>query len=324
MSSPTPKRRSRARAKGKAREPPTSELSQEGESQEGERGAGGSGETSGAGSDAVLRALARIENRLDDVERRQAPAGEASREARPAPATTGLGRLRESLGQPGGAAVRGGGADADAAADGGESDSSGDGRRQRRRRREVLAFKRRLNYMTQTPMRAVTHQLGGYQSPADWPSVGTACEERIAPYWLPMAARGGRRLVEYSLDYRRSKAAMGCKALETHTLLCAALDEFILYDGLDVVNSAGVELMVRRIHGLERAFADVEEERDWKGDPKKLKVAWTEVDNYCVLRAGAGTVAPRAEEAVRKEQERRANRLKWQTKAERAGGPAVA
>ena len=139
--------------------------------------------------------------------------------------------------------------------------------------------------------------------------------------WLPHAARGGKRLRDYSLGLRASKHAMGCKALEVHTFLCAVMDELILYDDVDVINSVGVEMMARRCYGLEQAFLDVDDEKDWRGDRKSLKVKWGLVDEYDVLRAGAGAVAPRAEERVRKEQERRANKAKWELKSAAHSAP---
>lgn len=92
---------------------------------------------------------------------------------------------------------------------------------------------------------------------------------------------------------------------------------------MDVMNSAGVEMLARRAYGLEQAFLDVEKEKHWKGDKKNLKVHWNRVDDYCVLRAGAGAVAPHAEERVRKEQERRAMKEKWAQKAAQWATPGA-
>ena len=130
--------------------------------------------------------------------------------------------------------------------------------------------------------------------------------------------------MDYSLALRASKHAMSSKALKVDTFLCAVLDEMLLYDDFDVINSAGCEMIARRCYGLEQAFLDVDEEKEWKGDRKQLKVKWAAVDDYDVLWAGAGAVAPRAEERVRKEQERRANKDKWAQKAAQyasASGP---
>ena len=58
-----------------------------------------------------------------------------------------------------------------------------------------------------------------------------------------------------------------------------AVDDSILVDERDVINSVAFEKLVRKAYGLERAFEDVHREVDWKRpDGKKnwvSKVKWT-------------------------------------------------
>lgn len=201
-----------------------------------------------------------------------------------------------------------------------ESDESeSETTRSRTKRREVKALQKRIRYLTQSPLDRLVVGMDRLTAPADWPFDGTPCEERVAPFWLPHAAKGGTRLKAYSIELRTRKRAMACKALEVHTFICGVLDELILYDNMDVINSAGVEMLVRRCYALEKAFELVDEEKDWKGDPKKLKVNWGALEEYDVLCAGAGAIAPRADEMVRKANERKATTAKWAAKRAQHG-----
>ena len=140
---------------------------------------------------------------------------------------------------------------------------------------------------------------------SDWPYKGTPTSKRVAQRWLVEASRSGR-LRDYSEAWRRSIGAFRHKQLAVHTTLCEALDQLVLYDGLDVVNSAGAEVLVRHCLALELAFEEVETEADWKQKETSL-VRWEELEDWDVVRAHsrAAAVSGEAAEEVRKNRERR-------------------
>ena len=173
------------------------------------------------------------------------------------------------------------------------SSASGSSRRvhgsrgERQRYREVQEVRRRTEYLTRTPLSVICQQMESYRSMRARPFANTAAAERVAPTWLPMAGAGGHRLRDYSTGVRAAKQASSCKAFEVHTLICAALDDMLLYDKIDVVNSAGCEALIRYCHGLEEAFADVTHERQWKkkqGHEKELTVKWAALTRFNVLQ----------------------------------------
>ena len=189
--------------------------------------------------------------------------------------------------------------------------SAGERRRARRERKAAKRTQNRMKARRRTPGPIVDAQMNGYRVYRDWPYEGTPVSERVAPDWLADATEGGVRLRRYSEEWRKSVGAFRCKQLAVHTTLCEALDQLICYDGLDAVNSAGVECLVRHILGLELAFDECTCEEDWR-DGKRSVVQWQELEDYDVTRACGGrrSVAPRAQEQVRSNRERRARQKK--------------
>ena len=99
-----------------------------------------------------------------------------------------------------------------------------------------------------------------------------------------------------------------------------AVDDSILLDERDVINSVAFEKLVRRAYGLERAFEDCAREIDWKRpDGKKgwtSRVKWDLCDRYCVrnLSTKPSRVAEVDEEA-KQAMERDAAFHKWYVKS---------
>ena len=105
-------------------------------------------------------------------------------------------------------------------------------------------------------------------------------------------------------------------------LLAMVLDGMVRSEG-DIVHSAAMEILTRRIHGLQRAFRDVRKMSDWKqpggqhGQNWRSKVQWHLCDQYDfrALDEEDMAVGPVVEE-VRKRLETKGLCNKYLSKAE--------
>ena len=199
------------------------------------------------------------------------------------------------------------------------SDASEDRQASTRERREVRDARQvtsRAAQLARLPGPLVAAMQ--YKVKRDWPYRGTPCSERTAPNWLTQMTANGR-LRQASILWRQAIGATQHKQLAVHTTICEALDQMIIYDGIDVVNSAGCEALIRHALGLELAFEEVQCEADWR---EPGVVDWNELDAYDVVRAVSrgANVAPRAQEEVRRTRERRAktDRARAQEEVRRA------
>jgi hypothetical protein len=91
------------------------------------------------------------------------------------------------------------------------------------------------------------------------------------------------------------------------------IDQMLLYDGIDIVNSSAAEMICRRCYALERVFDDVHCEADWKTDKKEHnKTKLTMMDEYDVTAVmSRGEPSPDADATVRKRMEMRAQFNKY-------------
>jgi hypothetical protein len=197
----------------------------------------------------------------------------------------------------------GGGTDGESDAESDESSSApATDSRVRREERDAKCRQTRARQLARRPGPMIAAMR--YRAQDNWPYARTACSARVAPDWLvDMSADG--RLRKASEDWRRAIGATRHKQLAVHSTLCEAIDQMVVHDGWDVVNSAGVEVLVRHCVGLELAFEEVQCEDDWK-DPKTSLVRWEELNDFDVVRAcRPSRVAPQALEEVRQTRERR-------------------
>ena len=101
-----------------------------------------------------------------------------------------------------------------------------------------------------------------------------------------------------------------------------AVDNSILQDDRDVINSVAFEKLVRRAYGLERAFEDIEKEADWKRQDKKnwvSKVKWDLYDRYDMRNQNMRSARVAAvDEEAKQAMERDAAFHKWYAKSSEA------
>ena len=120
----------------------------------------------------------------------------------------------------------------------------------------------------------------------------------------------------------------GCHAAQEMLLLAMVLDRMIKTPG-DIINSEATEILCRRLHGLELAFAHVRRMADWKqprgqsGAKWKSKVRWELCDQYDIRALDEDELyIPGADEEVRNRLEKMALFKKYLDKAGEASGGA--
>ena len=111
------------------------------------------------------------------------------------------------------------------------------------------------------------------------------------------------------------------KYVPAHELLniMEAVDDAIITDNKDVINSVAFEKLTRRAYGLEKAYEDCWQLGDWKRpDGKKQwksKVQWDLCEWYDVRnQSSQATRTPEADEEARGEMERDAAFMKSYSK----------
>jgi glutathionylspermidine synthase len=99
-----------------------------------------------------------------------------------------------------------------------------------------------------------------------------------------------------------------------------AVDDSVMIDEKDVINSVAFEKLVRRAYGLEKAYEDCYKIEDWKRpDGKKSwvsKVKWDLCDRYDLRgKSSQTTKVLEADEEARQAMERDAAFMKYYTKS---------
>jgi hypothetical protein len=141
----------------------------------------------------------------------------------------------------------------------------------------------------------------------DWPF---DCE-RVAPYYLPTIFRGRLGAERYARDYISSKGLSEQKVFDQFIVCGKALDMLMMYDQVNVMNSAAAEVLARRMYGLERASDKVTKAADVQ---RKLDLKM--VDKYCLTKRERAGRADPAERELKKELEQDALMRKWLMKGD--------
>ena len=189
---------------------------------------------------------------------------------------------------------------------------------------EVVA---RLERATTPPHQAFLRQLRRYRDIpiSSWP-MPPGYQKRLAPTYLADVYRTGTAAA-YARTWIRDHSLQNNVPAQEMLSIMEAVDDSILVDERDVINSVAFEKLVRRAYGLERAFEDVSREVDWKRpDGKKnwvSKVKWDLCDRYDVRTlANRPSRVAEVDEEARQSTERDAAFHKWYTKSSEAARKA--
>ena len=89
----------------------------------------------------------------------------------------------------------------------------------------------------------------------DWPFSGASGKHRVAPWYFAQVYQGSRGGVEYARKWIRDHGLHKHHKAEQMVVLLMSVDEALLYDGVDILNSAAFEVIARRCYALEKVFA---------------------------------------------------------------------
>ena len=178
----------------------------------------------------------------------------------------------------------------------------------------------RLQHLTQNPLEVLLPLAEGFREMPAWPFAGTVAEDRVAPTYLAVVYRSGRRGVEYAESWLSAKGLTKNHMAQNMKHNLHAIDEMLMYDGFDVINSAGVEILARRCYALELVFEDCKFEHDWKvKDPKNSKAKLQVFEKYDATAMMKNSVrVPEADATVKKQPELEAQYAKYLAKAPKA------
>ena len=151
----------------------------------------------------------------------------------------------------------------------------------------------------------------------------TGYRERLAAPYLAQVYRSGTAL-NYAKEWIRSHKLQKNAPAQEMLSIMEAVDDSILQDDRDVINSVAFEKLIRRAYGLERAFEDCWLEEDYRrpGGKKQWnsKVKWGLCDRYDLRGfSSRGTRISEADEEAKKAMERDAVFYKYYSKQAEAG-----
>ena len=178
----------------------------------------------------------------------------------------------------------------------------------------------RLQHLTQNPLEMLLPLAEGFREMPAWPFAGTVAEDRVAPTYLAVVYRSERRGVEYAESWLSAKGLTKNHMAQNMKHNLHAIDEMLMYDGFDVISSAGVEILARRCYALELVFEDCRFEHDWKvKDPKNSKAKLQVFEKYDATAMMKNSVrVPEADATVKKQLELEAQYAKYLAKAPKA------
>ena len=134
---------------------------------------------------------------------------------------------------------------------------------------------------------AFLRQLRRFRQVDPWP-MPAGFKKRLAAPYLAQVYKGGTSGVEYARRWISAHKLEKCSPAQEMYSIMEAIDDSLVTDDRDVINSVAFEKLTRRAYGLERAYENCWSEEDWrrpesaKGKTWKSKVQWDLCDQYDV------------------------------------------
>ena len=173
---------------------------------------------------------------------------------------------------------------------------------------------KRLKRLNANPSDILNKQLDSLTEYDDWP-LPEKCSERLSPEYLGEVYSGGRKGIDYGRTYLQAHALEGSHIGNDFLRLLIALDNFILYDGVNVVNSSGVEILVRYLYGIEKTMSNVTKKDHHSGSENQRRTQWELFRRYDTVDFyGKGVEAKAADRAVQEDMAQDATFLKYYSK----------
>ncbi len=190
-----------------------------------------------------------------------------------------------------------------------ESDDDDAKKKLRKAQAEVAQLKNRLRACAANPLTTFLACLDRYEIRQDWPHTAANKDQRTAAQYLAQVFNTGHRAVVYSRAWRQQHGLSDCRAAEAHELAAAVIDDLMLCDGVNVVNSVAAEVLARRMYSLERVFEKCSSKGEWKS-----KARWKLFPTIDLV-ADAGTRVSAADLGSKKILEAESLQAKWLAKA---------
>ena len=145
---------------------------------------------------------------------------------------------------------------------------------------DALALQyRRLEFLSRSPLQAILRCTRELQDFDDWPFAGTAGEVRVAPQYFAQVYQQDQHGVRYAKEWIAAHKLEDCELAHELVGNLMSVDHALLYDGLNILNTASFEVLAGRCYGLERAFEPCTEAGDWC-DETKGRVRLHLLDRY--------------------------------------------
>lgn len=103
------------------------------------------------------------------------------------------------------------------------------------------------------PHEAFLIQLRRYQEVTPWP-MPLGHRKRLSAPYLARVYKMGNTVVEYARTFIRTHALDKCVPVQELLTIMEAVDDAIITDDKDVINSVAFEKLTRRAYGLEKAY----------------------------------------------------------------------
>ena len=119
-------------------------------------------------------------------------------------------------------------------------------------------------------------------------AVGGGAKTRVAPHMLGLLYKNNRSAQHEMEDFLASRSLARCNAAQELVLLALIIDRMVREPGVEIVNMPAVEVILRKMYGLIKAFENVKQESDWKrpsgqqGQKWKSRVRWDLLQEFDV------------------------------------------
>ena len=113
----------------------------------------------------------------------------------------------------------------------------------------------RIKLATVNPSTVFLKLLDGLRYIKNWP-FHKDVEERVSADYIGSCVSNGQTLFHHAQVWNRAHGFEDSKVGEYYERIMLAVDKLMNFDGVDVVNSAGVEVLMKYAYGFERASAN--------------------------------------------------------------------
>jgi len=142
----------------------------------------------------------------------------------------------------------------------------------------------RLKRETRDPRSQVLLALSAYREKVPWVMPGKI-KTRFAGLVLPKLYKGGKTGFDNVCLWADKKGIRSHPAVKNMLIMVKAVDSSVMSlsadQGAELINSATLEILLRRIWGTMKAFAAVSKEDDWKQPKNSQK--WVSLVNWSIL-----------------------------------------